>query len=79
MYYPYTMSEKKNIVEKEREQLAREMLADKYTTTLKKFQFINELKNGLGDVIKTNPKVKVLKKSWFQKIKIIFKTIFTKF
>lgn len=74
------MSPKKDFTAKEAEQLEREMLADIYLTGIKKSQFINELKTGLGAEIKANPnKVKIIKKTIPQKIKIFLAKIFTKF
>lgn len=58
----------------------KEKINDKYVTALKKAQFANEIKAGLGDKIKQNPNgVKVIKKPWYKKIKDWFKNIFTKF
>jgi hypothetical protein len=46
----------------------------------KKQQLISELKSGLGNEIKLNPgRVKIIKKTKIEKIKIWFKNIFTKF
>ena len=74
------MNGKKDIVSKEIEQIERELLMNKYQTALKKGQFINELKGGLGNEIKTNGgKIKIIKKSWYEKLKIRLKEIFTKF
>ena len=74
------MTQKKDLAEQEAEQLEREILADKYITTIKKTQFINELKGGLGAVIKANSnKVKVIKKPWHQKLNLWLTKIFTKF
>lgn len=74
------MKPKKDFAAKEAEQLEREMLADVYLTGIKKSQFISELKSGLGAEIKANPnKVKIIKKTTSQKIKIFLAKIFTKF
>lgn len=74
------MSGKKDIVSKEIEQIEREMLMNKYQTALKKGQLINELKGGLGDEIKSiGGKVKIIEKTWLEKLKLRFKKIFTKF
>lgn len=71
---------KKDIVSKEIEQVEREILADRYNTALKKMQFVNELKNGLGSELKNNPnKIKLVKKSFWAKIKDYLKGLFTKF
>lgn len=74
------MIEKKDIISKEIEQVEREILANMYTTALKKAKFVNELKGGLGDKIKANgSKVKVIKKSWFQRVIDKLRKLFTKF
>lgn len=71
---------KKNIIDIEMEQAERERLLDMYKTARTKAKFINELKTGLGKDIKSNPsKFKIMKKTWYQKIVIIIKNIFTKF
>lgn len=58
----------------------KEMLVEKYKTALKKSQLINEIKTGLGEEIKKNPgKAKIIKKTWYQKLALAFKNIFTKF
>jgi hypothetical protein len=58
----------------------REILMDKYKTARVKAQFINELNMGLGDKIKSNPgRVKIIKKTWKQKLILFFKKIFTRF
>lgn len=58
----------------------QEIGVEKYKTAIKKVQFINEIKNGLGNEIKKTPnQVKIIKKSWNEKLKLFFKNIFTKF
>lgn len=58
----------------------KEILVEKYKTALKKNQFINELKSGLGTEIKKNPgKPKIIKKTWFERLMITLKKLFTKF
>jgi hypothetical protein len=53
---------------------------EKYKTSLKKAQFISEIKGGLGDKIKVNPNgIKIIKKPWHQRVKMFFIKIFTKF
>lgn len=50
------------------------------STELKKKGFINEIKSGLGEQVKTNPnRIKKIKKKWYQKLGAIIKGIFTKF
>lgn len=72
------MSDK--ITQKEIQQAEREMLMAKYQTALKKGQFINELKTGLGNDIKTTGgKVKIIEKTWLQKLFLKLKKIFTTF
>ncbi len=57
----------------------KDVLVEKYKTALKKAEFVNEIKNGLGEEIKKNPKPKVIKRSLFYKITSMIKKIFTKF
>jgi hypothetical protein len=52
----------------------------KQSTELKKNQFINEIKTGLGEKVKNNPNgIKIIKKKWYQKVGIFIKNIFTRF
>ena len=45
-----------------------------------KIALINELKNGLGEEIKKNPnKIKIIKKTFLERVIITLKKIFTKF
>jgi hypothetical protein len=68
------------IISREQKQAEKEMLVERYKTALKKNQFINELKTGLGEEIKKNPsKVKIIKKTWKEKILLFLGKIFTKF
>lgn len=74
------MSKKKDLISKELADAEKNVLLEKYKTALKKAQFINELRGGLGAEIKKNPnKVKIIKKTWFQKFMDKFKKIFTTF
>jgi hypothetical protein len=57
----------------------KDVLVEKYKTALKKAEFVNEIKNGLGEEIKKNPKPKLVKRSFFYKITSMIKKIFTKF
>jgi len=57
----------------------KDALVEKYKTALKKVGFVNEIKNGLGEEIKKNPKPKLVKRSFFYKITSMIKKIFTKF
>lgn len=57
----------------------KDVLVEKYKTALKKAQFVNEIKNGLGEEIKKNPKPKVIKRSFLYKLTASIKKIFTKF
>jgi hypothetical protein len=57
----------------------KDVLVEKYKTALKKAQFVNEVKNGLGEEIKKNPKPKIIKKSFMSKITSAIKKVFTKF
>jgi hypothetical protein len=67
------------IISREQSLADKDVLVEKYKTALKKTQFINEVKNGLGDEIKKNPKPKVIKKSFTSKIISAIKKVFTKF
>jgi hypothetical protein len=71
------MSEK--AISREQTLADKDVLVEKYKTALKKVQFINEIKNGLGEEIKKNPKPKIIKKTFMSKIKSAIKNIFTKF
>ena len=57
----------------------KDVLVEKYKTALKKAQFVNEIKTGLGEEIKKNPKPKVIKRSFIYKLTTYIKKIFTKF
>lgn len=62
------------------EKYEKEILLQQYVTDLKKKQFIDEIKNGLGQKIKENPNnFTIIKKTWKQKFMIFLKKIFTKF
>lgn len=70
----------KNNVTLEIKQATQEIELEKTKTQLKKSQLISELKSGLGDEIKKNPnKVKIIKKTRYQKFVLALKKIFTKF
>jgi hypothetical protein len=58
----------------------RDAQLQKYITELKKKDFINEIKSGLGQEIKQKPnQLKIIKKPWHKKLKIFLGKIFTKF
>lgn len=68
------------MIGRESSQAEKDMLVEKYKTALKKNQFINELKTGLGQEIKKNPsKVKIIKKTFGECFMLSLKKIFTKF
>jgi hypothetical protein len=56
-----------------------EMLMDKNKTIMKKSQFIDEIKSGLGAKIKAKPRATIIKRPWYYKmlntLKKIFKTL----
>ena len=53
---------------------------EKHKTHLKKSEFIREIKNGLGNEIKSNPNaIKVIKKPWYKRLKMFLAKIFTRF
>ena len=67
-------------ISREGEQVKKDLLVEKYKTALKKVQFVNEIKTGLGKDIKKNPgKAKIIKKTRYQKFMLALKNIFTKF
>jgi hypothetical protein len=67
-------------VNKELSTYENEIKHEIFKTSLKKNQFLMEIKNGLGAEIKKNPnQVKIIKKTWSQKIKAFLLKIFTKF
>jgi hypothetical protein len=57
----------------------KDVLVEKYKTALKKAEFVNEIKNGLGEEIKKKPKPIIKKPTLGQKIMVSIKKIFTKF
>ena len=68
------------LLAKEVQAAEREREMFEYTNNLKKTQFINELKNGLGEEIKEQGgKIVLIKRPWYYKLKTFFKKIFTKF
>ena len=70
----------KNLIDREIELEEREILRDKYLTALRKTQFVNELKAGLGDEIKKNPRtVKIIREPWYKRFVSQLKKFFTKF
>lgn len=74
------MRRKIELIKTEEEEFEKEkiMLSDKLNSS--KMKLITDLKNGLGDEIKKNPrKVKVVKKTFYQKFVTFIKNIFTKF
>ena len=71
----------KNIkMSSELDKIEKQILLDKYTTAQHKAKFINEIKSGLGNEIKqVGGKVKIIEKSFLNKILDKLKKIFTKF
>ncbi len=73
------MSVSENTLAKELLAKENELKLELFKTQLKKAEFIDEIKHGLGNEIKRNPnKVKVIKKTWHQKLKIFLSNLFTK-
>jgi hypothetical protein len=71
---------RKGTVEREIELEEKEILRDKFLTAMRKTQFVNELKSGLGDEIKKNPRgIKIIKESRYKRFMSWLKTFFTKF
>jgi hypothetical protein len=66
-------------IDRELNNAEKELLVEKYKTALKKTQYINEIRSGLGESIKKNPNgVKIIKTPWYKKIGNIIKNFFTK-
>jgi hypothetical protein len=58
----------------------KEIKSAKHITELRKQQFIYEIKNGLGEKIKNNPRaVKTVRKKWYERLWIFIKKFITKF
>jgi hypothetical protein len=77
---PDSSDKKKDQVASELDALEKANKLEHSKTEMRKSQFINEIKGGLGQEIKANPnKIKIIKKTWKQKVKIFFTKIFTKF
>ena len=71
---------RKGTVEREIELEEKEILRDKFLTAMRKTKFVNELKSGLGDEIKKNPRgIKIIKESRYKRFMSWLKTFFTKF
>lgn len=69
-----------NTLNKELAAKENEIKLEQFKTELRKAQFIEEIKNGLGAEIKLNPrKIRVIKKPWYVKFKNILAKLFTKF
>ncbi len=66
-------------ISREQAMADKEVLVEKYKTALKKAQFVNEIKSGLGEEIKKNPKPLVIKRSFLYRIGQSIKKMFTKF
>ena len=60
--------------------IQNDIKAIKESTKRNKYQFIEEMRTGLGDKIKENPtQITVIKKKWHEKLGNVIKNIFTKF
>jgi hypothetical protein len=71
---------RKTTIDREIELEEKEILRDKFVSALKKTQFVNELKNGLGYEIKKNPRgVKIIKKPKYKIFLNWLKNFFIKF
>ena len=67
----------KDLLIRELKKTQKEALNDEYLTSLKKQQFIAELKNGLGEEMKKNlTTIKIIKKPWYLKVKYSIKNFF---
>jgi hypothetical protein len=71
---------RKGTIEREIELEEKEILRDKFLTAMRKTKFVNELKSGLGDEIKKNPRgIKIIKESRYKRFMSWLKEFFTKF
>lgn len=60
--------------------ILNDMKSQKMQTDINKKRFINEIKSGLGDVIKEKPNViEIIETPWYVKFKNSIKNMFTKF
>lgn len=60
--------------------IVNEIKANKVNTDFKKIAFINEIKNGLGDKVKSSTNIpNKIKKSFLTKVIYVIKNFFTKF
>lgn len=67
------------MIDRELEQIEKKIFADKFTTAMKKVQFSNSIKKGLGEKIKANPNsVKLIKKPFSVRVINFIKQIFQK-
>jgi hypothetical protein len=66
-------------ISREQAMADKDVLVEKYKTALKKAQFVNEIKSGLGEEIKKNPRPLVIKRSFLYRIGQSIKKMFTKF
>ena len=65
---------------KELDDAEKDILGAKFTTAMAKAKFIGQIKQGLGEEIKKDPRaVKIIKKPWTTKLKLWLTNIFTKF
>jgi len=72
--------EELKMIEDELKVVNKEIMDDKYKTAVSKVKLIKSIRSGLGDVIKNNPSgVTIIKPSWFQRLLVKLKKIFTKF
>jgi hypothetical protein len=58
----------------------KEMVRETKAVEVGKINFVNEIKSGLGQKIKNNPRgIKIIEKKWYEKLGLLVKNIFTKF
>ena len=71
---------KNTSLSREVKETEKEKMLDLAKTSKVKNKLITDIKNGLGSEIKKNPsKVKIIKKTWSQKLFANLRKIFTKF
>ena len=74
------MSDKKDFIDLEIESELRDIVKDRITTENDKKKFISQMKAGLGEEIKKNPRgIVIHKKTRWENFTVWLKKIFTKF
>jgi hypothetical protein len=62
------------------DKIKNDIKGQKLQTKINKEKFIEEIKSGLGQKVKTNPNaIRIIKRPWYTKLGLFIKEIFTKF